>query len=136
MHLAVGTSFSIIVPTSIVSLLTHNKHGSVDFTVIKNYAVFVIIGVLSGTTFAALMDSESLLLFFTIIVFLCGAYLLNIKDKTDKLKVNFNLIPRILLGFVSDGLDDEVIVDKDGDVWHLDEYGDKGGGMNYMWDFL
>ena len=101
MHLAVGTSFSIIVPTSIVSLLTHKKHGSVDFTVIKNYAVFVIIGVLSGTTFAALMDSESLLLFFTIIVFLCGAYLLNIKDKTDKLKVNFNLIPRILLGFVS-----------------------------------
>ena len=101
MHLAVGTSFSIIVPTSIVSLLTHNKHGSVDFSVIKNYAVFVIIGVLSGTTFAALMDSESLLLFFTIIVFLCGAYLLNIKDKTDKLKVNFNLIPRILLGFVS-----------------------------------
>ena len=101
MHLAVGTSFSIIVPTSIVSLLTHNKHGSVDFSVIKNYAVFVIIGVLSGTTFAALIDSESLLLFFTIIVFLCGAYLLNIKDKTDKLKVNFNLIPRILLGFVS-----------------------------------
>ena len=101
MHLAVGTSFSIIVPTSIVSSLTHNKHGSVDFSVIKNYAVFVIIGVLSGTTFAALMDSESLLLFFTIIVFLCGAYLLNIKDKTDKLKVNFNLIPRILLGFVS-----------------------------------
>ncbi len=101
MHLAVGTSFSIIVPTSIVSLITHNKHGSVDFSVIKNYAVFVIIGVLSGTTFAALMDSESLLLFFTIIVFLCGAYLLNIKDKTDKLKVNFNLIPRILLGFVS-----------------------------------
>ena len=101
MHLAVGTSFSIIVPTSIISVLTHKKHGSVDFSVIKNYAVFVIIGVLSGTTFAALMDSESLLLFFTIIVFLCGAYLLNIKDKTDNLKVNFNLIPRIMLGFVS-----------------------------------
>ena len=101
MHLAVGTSFSIIVPTSIVSLLTHKKHGSVDFSVIKNYAIFVIIGVLSGTIFAAILDSKSLLLFFTIIVFLCGAYLLNIKDKTDQLKVNFNLIPRILLGFVS-----------------------------------
>ena len=101
MHLAVGTSFSIIVPTSIVSLLTHKKHGSVDFSVIKNYAIFVIIGVLSGTIFAAIMDTKSLLLFFTIIVFLCGAYLLNIKDKTDQLKVNFNLIPRILLGFVS-----------------------------------
>ena len=101
MHLAVGTSFAIIVPTSIVSLLTHKKHGSVDFSVIKNYAIFVIIGVLSGTIFAAIMDTKSLLLFFTIIVFLCGAYLLNIKDKTDQLKVNFNLIPRILLGFVS-----------------------------------
>ena len=101
MHLAVGTSFAIIVPTSIVSLLTHKKHGSVDFSVIKNYAIFVIIGVLSGTIFAAVMDTKSLLLFFTIIVFLCGAYLLNIKDKTDQLKVNFNLIPRILLGFVS-----------------------------------
>ena len=96
MHLSVGTSFSIIVPTSIVSLLTHHKHGSVDFSVIKNYAIFVIIGVLSGTIFAALMNSQSLLLFFTIVVFLCGAYLLNIKDKTDKLKVNFKLIRFIL----------------------------------------
>jgi len=101
MHLAVGTSFSIIVPTSIVSFLTHKKHGSVDFSVIKNYAIFVIIGVLSGTIFAAILDSNSLLLLFTIIVYLCGAYLLNIKDKTERLKVNFNLIPRVLLGFVS-----------------------------------
>ena len=101
MHLAVGTSFSIIVPTSIISVLTHKKHGLVDFSVIKNYAFFVIIGVLSGTTFAAILHTKSLLLFFTIIVYLCGTYLLNIKDKTDQLKVNFNLIPRILLGFVS-----------------------------------
>ncbi len=101
MHLAVGTSFSIIVPTSIISFLTHKKHGSVDFSVIKNYAIFVIIGVLSGTIFAALLDSKSLLLFFTIIVYLCGTYLLNIKDKTDQIKVNFNLIPRIIFGFIS-----------------------------------
>ena len=30
-----------------------------------------------------------------------GSYLINLKTKTDELKVNFNLIPRILLGFVS-----------------------------------
>ena len=41
MHLAVGTTFSIIIPTSIVSALTHKKHGSVDFSVIKNYGIFV-----------------------------------------------------------------------------------------------
>jgi len=41
------------------------------------------------------------LLFFATVVFVLGAYLLNLKDKTDDLKVNFNLIPKILLGFVS-----------------------------------
>jgi len=101
MHLAVGTSFSIIIPTSIVSVLTHKKHGSVDFSVIRNYGFFVIIGVLSGTIFAATLHTKSLLLFFTIIVYVLGTYLLKLKGKTNELKVNFNLIPRILLGFVS-----------------------------------
>ena len=101
MHLAVGTSFSIIIPTSIVSVLTHNKHKSVDLNIIKNYGIFVIIGVISGTILAALLNTKSLLLFFTIIVYFLGAYLLNLKDKTSKLKANFNLIPRVIFGFLS-----------------------------------
>ena len=101
MHLAVGTSFAIIIPTSLISVLTHKKHGSVDFSVIKNYAIFVTIGVLSGTMFAAILHTKSLLLFFTVIVYLLGAYLLNLRDKKNKLKTNFNLLPRVLLGFVS-----------------------------------
>ena len=101
MHLAVGTSFAIIIPTSLISVLTHKKHGSVDFSVIKNYAIFVIIGVLSGTMFAAILHTKSLLLFFTLIVYLLGAYLLNLRDKKSKLKTNFNLLPRVLLGFIS-----------------------------------
>ena len=40
-------------------------------------------------------------------------------------------------GFISDGVnDEETFVDSDGDRWHVDEYGDKGGGMSYMWDYL
>ena len=35
-------------------------------------------------------------------------------------------------GFVSDGLDSESFVDKDGDRWFTDEYGDRA----YMWDYL
>ena len=34
MHLAVGTSFGIIIPTSIVSVLTHHQHNAVDFNVV------------------------------------------------------------------------------------------------------
>ena len=36
MHLAVGTSFSIIIPTSFVSVLTHKKHQSVDINIIDS----------------------------------------------------------------------------------------------------
>ena len=39
-------------------------------------------------------------------------------------------------GFISDGMDDDSFVDGDGDRWFTDEYGDKGGGMNYMWDYM
>ncbi len=101
MHLAVGTSFSIIIPTSLVSVMTHKKHKSVDLSVIRTYGLFVILGVIAGTIIAALLDTKSLLIFFTIIVYCLGAYLLNLQEKTNKLKPNFSLIPRVLFGFMS-----------------------------------
>ncbi len=101
MHLAVGTSFSIIIPTSFVSVLTHKKHKSVDLNIIKGYGLFVITGVLSGTIFAASLKTKSLLLFFTIVVYLLGAYLLNLKNKTKEIKTNFKLLPRVFFGFFS-----------------------------------
>ena len=40
-------------------------------------------------------------------------------------------------GFISDGVSEETsFVDDDGDRWHTDEYGDKGGGMQYMWEYM
>ena len=101
MHLAVGTSFSIIIPTSLVSVLTHKKHESVDVNIIKSYGFFVIVGVSSGTLFAALLKTKALLIFFTIVVYFLGAYLLNFKEKAKNLKTNFNLTPRIIFGFIS-----------------------------------
>ena len=35
-------------------------------------------------------------------------------------------------GFMSDGLDDNSFVDKEGDLWKVDEYGDR----SYMWDYM
>ena len=34
-------------------------------------------------------------------------------------------------GFIEDGLDETTFVDKEGDRWYTDEYGDK----SYMWDY-
>ena len=101
MHLSVGTSFAIIIPTSIVSVLTHKKHNSVDSGIIRSYGIFVISGVLLGTILAANLKTESLLLFFAIVAFLLGVFLQNIKEKSSKLKPNFNLAPKIILGFIS-----------------------------------
>ena len=45
MHLAVGTAFFITIFTSSVSVLTHKKHNAVDFSVLKIFGSFVILGV-------------------------------------------------------------------------------------------
>ena len=69
MHLAVGTSFAIIIPTSISSVLTHHKFNAVDFSIVKSYGIFVIAGVVLGTLFAASLKTKSLVLFFSIVIF-------------------------------------------------------------------
>ena len=101
MHLAVGTSFSIIIPTALVSLLTHNKHNAVDKSIVKSYGIFVITGVISGTVIAATLETKSLVLFFSIIVYFLGTYLLFLKEKSEEIKTNFTLLPRIIFGFIS-----------------------------------
>ena len=100
MHLAVGTSFAIIIPTSIVSVLTHNKFKAVDFDRVKNYGFYVVFGVIIGTIFAASLKTKSLVLFFTIIIFFLGIYLLLIKEKEKSLIINIKLHTKIILGFI------------------------------------
>ena len=100
MHLSVGTSFLIIIPTSLVSVMTHKKNNGVDFTVLKTFGVFVIIGVIFGTIIAAMLKTKILILLFSIIVYFFGAYLLLVNLEIKKNK-NFSFFPRIILGFFS-----------------------------------
>ena len=100
MHLAVGTSFAIIIPTSTVSVLTHHKFNAVDFNVVKNYGIFVILGVIVGTIFAATLKTKSLVLFFSIIILLLGIYLLIIKEKDKNQISDIKLYIKIVLGSI------------------------------------
>tara|TARA_B100001250_G_C19653352_1_gene723720 strand:- start:117 stop:902 length:786 start_codon:yes stop_codon:yes gene_type:complete len=100
MHLAVGTSFAIIIPTSIVSVLTHHKFKAVDFDIVKNYGIFVIMGVIIGTIFAATLKTKSLVLFFSIIILILGIYLLLIKEKEKNILIEMKLHLKIILGFI------------------------------------
>jgi uncharacterized membrane protein YfcA len=100
MHLAVGTSFAIIIPTSIVSVLTHHKFKAVDFDVVKSYGIFVVLGVIIGTFFAATLKTKSLILFFSIIITFLGFYLLLIKERENNITVNIKLYLKIIFGFI------------------------------------
>ena len=99
MHLAVGTSFAIIIPTAIMSVFTHYKHQAVDFSVVKTYGIFVVIGVIIGSFFAASMHTKSLVLFFSIVMYLLALNLIFLKDKT-KIKLKFSLLQRTVFGFI------------------------------------
>ena len=101
MHLAVGTSFSIIIPTSIVSVMTHHKFKAVDFSVVKTYGGFVVIGVILGTIFAASINTKPLVLFFSIVVFFLAFYLLFLKEKEKNIKIKMKITPKIFFGFIS-----------------------------------
>ncbi len=100
MHLSVGTSFSITILTSFVSVMTHRKNNGVDLTIIKTFGIFVIIGVLFGTIIAAMLKTKTLILFFSIVVYFFGAYLLLVKQEIKKNK-SFKLYLRIIFGFLS-----------------------------------
>jgi len=100
MHLAVGTSFAIIVPTSIASVMTHYKYKAVDFDIVKNYGMFVVIGVIFGTIFAATLITKTLVLFFTLVIFCLGLYLLFLKEKESNVSIKIKLHFKILLGFI------------------------------------
>jgi len=100
MHLAVGTSFAIIIPTSIVSVLTHHKFKAVDFKIVKNYGIYVVLGVIAGTIFAATLKTKSLVLFFSIVILILAIYLILLKERKKNIIIEMNLYLKIILGFV------------------------------------
>ena len=101
MHLAVGTSFAIIVPTSISSVLTHHKFKAVDFNIVKTYGLYAILGAVLGTIFASTLKTQQLILFFVIVTFFLGIYLIFLKEKKIESKSDFKTYYKILFGFVS-----------------------------------
>ena len=101
MHLAVGTSFAIIVPTSISSVLAHHKFKAVDFNIVKTYGLYAILGALLGTIFASILKTQQLILFFVIVTFFLGIYLIFLKEKKIESNLNFKTHYKIFFGFIS-----------------------------------
>ena len=60
----------------------------------------MIIGVIFGTIFAASLKTKSLVLFFSIVIFLLGIYLIALKEKEKNIKLNIKLHLKIVFGFI------------------------------------
>ena len=105
MHLAVGTSLAIIIPTSIISTLTHREHDAVDFIMVKSFGIFILIGVFFGTFLAVNLKTPALVLFFSIFAFMVGLFFIFLREKlVDNPKQISNLVKNIsgiLIGFIS-----------------------------------
>ena len=101
MHLAVGTSFAIIIPTSFISTMTHMKFKAVDFDIVKSFGVFVMFGIIIGTIFAANLKTVYLILFFSIITMFFAFYFLISKEKMKPMQNKMNMMHKIILGSLS-----------------------------------
>jgi uncharacterized protein len=69
MHVSVGTSLAIIIPTSMRSFWAHYQKGAVDMALLKAFIVPVLVGVLIASAIAASISSAGLRLIFAVIAF-------------------------------------------------------------------
>ena len=105
MHLAVGTSLAIIIPTSIISTKTHMEYDAVDFKMVKSFGLFILIGVVMGTFLAVNLKTPTLVLFFSIFAFMVGLFFIFLREKlVENPKTISNIVKNIsgiVIGFIS-----------------------------------
>ena len=105
MHLSVGTSLAIIIPTSIISTKTHMEYDAVDFKMVKSFGIFILLGVISGTFLAVNLKTPALVLFFSIFAFIVGLFFIFVWEKLmenpKKISDFVKKISGVLIGFIS-----------------------------------
>ncbi len=76
MHLAVGTSLAIIVPTAISSARSHHKRGAVHLETVRYWGPSLVLGSLLGAAIAGYLESSALTLFFAVMALIIGVKLI------------------------------------------------------------
>lgn len=80
MHLSVGTSLAIIVPTSLRSFAAHRSRGAVDMELLKSWALPVPLGVVLATLVIASLSGAGLRVVFAAIAVIVALRLLFNRD--------------------------------------------------------
>ena len=105
MHLSVGTSLAIIIPTSIISTKTHMEYDAVDFKLIKSFGIFILFGVIGGTFLAVNLKTPAFVLFFSIMAFIVGLLFIFFREQLLKnpkmISDSVKNISGVIIGFIS-----------------------------------
>ena len=105
MHLSVGTSLAIIIPTSIISTKTHMEYDAVDLKMVKSFGIFILLGVIAGTFLAVNLKTPALVLFFSIFAFMVGLFFIFLREKLvdnpKQISKFIKNISGIIIGFIS-----------------------------------
>ena len=105
MHLSVGTSLAIIIPTSIISTITHKEYDAVDFKMVRSFGVFILAGVIGGTFLAVNLKTPVLVLFFSIFALMVGLFFIFLREKLvdnpKQISVIVKNISGVVIGFIS-----------------------------------
>ena len=105
MHLSVGTSLAIIIPTSIISTKTHSEYNAVDFKMVKSFGLFILCGVIAGTFLAVNLKTPALVLFFAFFAFLVGLFFIFLRENLmNNPKTISDVVKKttgIVIGFIS-----------------------------------
>ena len=75
MHVAVSTSLATIILTSARSVLAHNRHGAVDWSIIRGWSPWIVIGALIGMSLTGFLSKQALLGIFGSLAFVLAAQL-------------------------------------------------------------
>ncbi|MDA0708169.1 MAG: sulfite exporter TauE/SafE family protein [Proteobacteria bacterium] len=89
MHIAIATSLAIIIITSISSARAHYKNGTVEISIVKNWAIAIFIGAIIGSWVASKMDGKILIVIFAFLAF--GIALKMLFSKNGTVKVNVGI---------------------------------------------
>ena len=105
MHLSVGTSLAIIIPTSIISTMTHKEYDAVDFKMVRSFGVFILTGVIGGTFLAVNLKTPALVLFFSVFALMVGLFFIFLRerlvDNPKQISALVKNISGVIIGFIS-----------------------------------
>ncbi|AKK20582.1 sulfite exporter TauE/SafE family protein [Candidatus Liberibacter africanus] len=107
MHVAMGTSLGVMVPTSIMSFMAHKRHGSVNMQLFKDWMIVIPITTVLTSFMISHVDKYFLNKSFALFCFLMGFLILkrdNICYK-EKFPENYmRYVWGIVIGFLSGAL--------------------------------